>query len=373
MKIGIDARCLEWSRGGVSRYLVNMLKLWPKLTSRHRFVLYFQNYIPDDEFLRNPVFELRLLRGPSFLRSHKIVAEQVLMPRQLSKDNLDLFFATCYSAPLLYRSGKTVVAAWDISYTTHPEHYSLPHRLSLGYFSRRSCKRASGVVTCSLFDAKQIEKHYDVPSKNIQTIFLAADSRFVSELDPIKICEFRKKYNLPSKFILSMGVVHNRRNVDVVIRAFNLIKENFPDFSLVVIGRNETRPFVNIEALMRPLAKEGRAIYMRWFEDEALPLLYQAAHSYICTSTVDGETIMLKEAMQSGTIVITSPLLRDTIGGNGLIINDPNSVKETAEVLSTAMKPDFDRAHLIDRGIAWTKAISWSRAAEDSLKFFESR
>ena len=47
--------------------------------------------------------------------------------------------------------------------------------------------------------------------------------------------------------------------------------------------------------------------------------------SYICTSTVDGEALMLKEAMQSGTPVITSPLLKEAIGGNGLIIDDPET------------------------------------------------
>ena len=41
MKIGIDARCLEWGRGGVARYLINMLKIWPKITNKHHFILYF--------------------------------------------------------------------------------------------------------------------------------------------------------------------------------------------------------------------------------------------------------------------------------------------------------------------------------------------
>ena len=49
MKIGIDARCLEWNRGGVARYLVNVLTDWAlDEDSVHRYVLYFQNKIPDD-------------------------------------------------------------------------------------------------------------------------------------------------------------------------------------------------------------------------------------------------------------------------------------------------------------------------------------
>ena len=373
MKIGIDARCLEWGRGGVARYLINMLKIWPKITNKHHFILYFQNYIPDDDFLRDPLFELKLLKGPKFLRSHRILAEQFLMPIQLKKDNLNLFFATWYSSPLMYPSDKTIVAAWDISYSTHPKHYFWVHRISLGYFSRKSCERAAGVVTCSDFDAKQIEKYYAVPSAKILTVYLAADQRFKPKLNKSEIARVIEKYKLPSMFILSMGVIHNRRNIDVIINSFEQLKNKFHKYSLVVIGRNSTQPHIDIKGMMRKMIKKGRALYIPWVEDEDLPALYQAAHSYICTSTVDGETLMLKEAMQSGTPVITSPLLKGTISCYGLIIEDPESILNTTKVLRIAMSQDLERNQRIKDGIKWTQNISWKRAANESLDFLESR
>ena len=121
MKIGIDARCLEWGRGGVARYLINMLKIWPKITTKHHFILYFQNYIPDDDFLRNPLFHLKLLEGAKVTYvSHRIVAEQFLMPSQLKKDNLDLFFATWLQRTFMYsRSVKTMSLLLGIFHTAH--------------------------------------------------------------------------------------------------------------------------------------------------------------------------------------------------------------------------------------------------------------
>ena len=372
MKIGIDARCLEWRRGGVSRILVNVLKIWQK-KSRHDFILYFQNYIPDDDFLRHPNFELKLLKGPKLLRIHRIVAEQILMPSQLKKDNLDLFFATGYSAPLLFRSVKIVVAAWDISYSTHPEHYSWIHRISLGYFSRKTCGYAAGVVTASTFDAKQIEKYYKVRPQNISTVYLAADKRFTTKRNKSEIDRITLKYKLPSKFILSMGVIQNRRNIDVIINSFKQLKNEFNDFSFVLVGRNYTQPSIDIEGMMRGMIEEKRALYIPWIEDEDLAALYQAASYYICTSTVDGEALMLKEAMQSGTPVITSPLLKEAIGGNGLIIDDPESVLNTSKVLRIAMSKELVRKKLIKDGIKWTQDITWERVADNILTFLESR
>lgn len=373
MRIGIDARCLEWSRGGVSRYLVNMLQLWPKITSQHEFILYFQNSIPDDDFLRHPIYELKLVKGPRALKSRRILVEQILMPGQLREDNLDLFFATWYTAPLRYRDVKTVVAAWDISYSTHPTHYSLSNRISLGYFSRKSCERAAGVVTCSAFDAAQIEEHYKIPGDRILTVHLAADERFTPRRDEAEIAAVRAKYKLPQCFILSLGVIHNRRNVDLIIRAFGQIKDECQGFSLVVVGRNSTQPFVDIEAMMRPMISEGRAMYMPWFDDEDLPRLYQAAHYYVCTSTVDGETIMLKEAMKAGTAVITSPLLQGTIGGHGLIIGNPENLSDTVAAFRVAMGSDVGRNARIEKGIEWNRQFTWTRVAQESLRFLESR
>jgi glycosyltransferase involved in cell wall biosynthesis len=295
------------------------------------------------------------------------------MPSQLKKDSLDLYFASWYTSPLLYKGVKTIVAAWDISYSTHPEHYSIWHQISLGYFSKKSCIRANGVVTCSIFDAEQIHKHYKVDEKKICTIFLAADDRFTQEVNIKKEQNIRLKFSLPKAFILSLGAIYNRRNVDVIISAFAKIQSNFPDTQLLVIGKNRTNPKISIDNRIKDLGLEAKIIYQDWFDDEDLPDLYRAADYYICTSTVDGETIMLKEAMKSGTPVITSKLLEGTIGGNGYIIQDPESIDETADVLVSALSNAMDRKKLIEDGIVWNKQFSWGKVARETLDFIESR
>lgn len=372
LKIGIDARCLEWRRGGVARIIINILKYWSKSVD-HKFILYFQNYIPDDKFLRHPNFQLKLITGSKLIRKYRILAEQILMPFQLKRDNLDIFFATLYSSPLMYRSSKIVVAAWDISYTTHPKHYSFFHHLSLSIFSKKSCKIADGVITASTFDAQQINKFYEVAKEKILVTYLAPDKRFSKNIDKNEIIRVIKKYNLPSKFFLSMGVIQNRRNIDVIINSFKKIRSEFPDYNFVLIGRNYTHPFINLDNMLEDLLIEKRAIYIPWADDEDLPALYRAAEFYICTSTVDGETIMLKESMLSGTPVVTSPLLLDAIGGNGLIINDPENMHDTIKTLRLAMSKKYDRKKLIKDGIIWCRKITWKSLAKNILDFLESR
>jgi glycosyltransferase involved in cell wall biosynthesis len=77
--------------------------------------------------------------------------------------------------------------------------------------------------------------------------------------------------------------------------------------------------------------------------------------------------------MQSGTPVITSPLLKEAIGGNGLIIKNPKSVQDTSKVLRIAMGKESKRKKLIKDGLKWTKDITWERVANNILTFLESR
>lgn len=371
MKIGIDARCLEWNIGGPARYLINMLKLWPQISSRHKYVLFFQNHIPEDDYLNNELFEKVLIAGPKFLKTRRIVGEQFLMPFAIKKHKIDLYFTPWYSIPLAPLGVKTVIGAWDIACNTHPHHYTILDRISFGIFVPRSYKKADGLLTCSNFDAQQIINYCNIPPERFCVVPYAADDKFAPTDDSEHIKAFRKKYCLPERYFLSMGIIIPRRNVDVVIDAFLDIHEKYPDIGLVVVGRNVTVPFVDIEKKMKPLMDKGSGFYFQRAPEEDIVDFYRAAWYYICTSTVDGESLMLKEAMKSGTPVITSPFLMETVGGNALMLEDPTDRKQTAKALQKAITDKELREHLSAEGKKWVDTLSWEKVAEKSLRFIE--
>ena len=372
MKIGIDARCLCWRRGGVARILLNMLELWPRITDRHRYVLYYDDAAPDDECLRHPFFEHRVMKGPRFLMKRRALSEQIFLPMEMRRDHLDLFFASWYSGPLVTPCPKTVVAAWDISYTTHPRHYDWRTSVRLSFCSKHSCRSANGVVTCSPYDGRQIEKYYGVPESRICVLRLAADDRFSPSAND-RLDAFRNKYRLPERYLLSLGSIMNRRSVDVIIDAFKEVRAGFQDVGLVVAGSNATEPRIDIEGRMKPLIAEGRGSYIPWVRDDELVDFYSGAWYYICTSTVDGEGMMLKEAMRCGTPVITSPLLEETVEGHAVIIPDPTSRAQTAEVFRKVFSSADMRDDNARKGLEWVRTLSWQETASHCMQFFESR
>jgi glycosyltransferase involved in cell wall biosynthesis len=242
----------------------------------------------------------------------------------------------------------------------------------MSFFSRIACQHAAGVVTCSPFDGRQIEAFYKIPPERICVMQLAAEEKFKQPVDPRALETLRKKYNLPKRYILSMGVILNRRNVPVLIEAFKKIRQDFPDAGLVVAGRNSTEPRVDFEELLKPLTERGQGAYITMVPEDELALFYAAASYYVCTSTVDGEALMLKESLLCGTPVITSPLLEETIGGNALLIKDPTNVPETVHILRQALSiKDMDRKNTARIGREWVSALSWEKAARNCMEFIE--
>ncbi|MDD5129524.1 MAG: glycosyltransferase family 1 protein [Candidatus Omnitrophica bacterium] len=373
MKIGIDARCLEWNIGGVTRYLINMLKLWPQISKQHKYVLFFQNHIPQEEFLNNSLFECILIKGPKILKTRRIVGEQLLMPFAIKQAKLDLFFAPWYSAPLLSPCSKTVIGCWDVSCNSHGAHYSILERISFGFFSPRSCQKAQGIITCSQYDSRQIQKYFRIPAERICVVQFAADDKFKPVDSPDQLDTFRAKYGLPKKYILSMGIIIKRRSVDVVIDAFKEIYRDYPDLGLVVIGRNATVPFVDIQGKMQDLIEQKRGFYFLRAPEEDVANFYRGAWYYICTTTTDGESLMLKEAMKCGTPVITSTLLKETAGGNAVILDDPTDCKQTVAAFRKVALDQNLRDRYSAEGIKWMQPLSWEKVARESLQFLESR
>ncbi len=369
MKIGIDARCLEWSRGGVSRIILNLLEIWTVRFPHINFYLYFTHEVPKDLIFRHNV-HCRLIAGPVFLKRRRIIVEQVLLPFLLYRDKLDKFFATWYTAPLILPKVELLVGAWDISYTTHPSHYNIWNRISLGFFSRIACLRATKIITCSLYDKQQIVKFYKICPNDIYVLILNADKRFFESITNLSKAEVTKKYNLPKKFVLSLGVIHNRRNVDKLIYAFELISDRFPDFSLVVVGNDKTKPKPIIKNCLKGLLKINRASYIEWVDDKDLPTIYALADLYVCTSTVDGETILLKEAMAAGTPIMTSPILYQTVGEHCYKIDDPDSVESTVNALVKFFERGKDDNFEISAR-KFVESIHWEDSAINCAKFIK--
>src|SRR5207244_3213206 len=126
---------------------------------QHEFVLYAPEPVALE--LDSRQFHTRLMVGSS-----GTWWEQVRLPQAVAADNLDVFFAPAYTAPL--RIHVPVVAAiYDLSYVAHPEWFRLREGVRRRWLTERTAAHARAVITLSEFSRGEIIERLGVPADRV--------------------------------------------------------------------------------------------------------------------------------------------------------------------------------------------------------------
>lgn len=336
MKIFIDARVLSVQRGGVAKIVLELLEA---LSTRQDITVVCYA-MKDGEAITfsQPNVEFKFLSWPFGIKKMtRFIVENSTLWKAVWKEAPDIAIFPNYTMPLLPlpRQTKVVVGIWDISYSTHPSHYTFMERLSLHGPSKYSARVADLVVTCSEFDREQISKYYLINRQKIHFLELNADDRFFGEIGTLvksnnteNYCSYLRNLNVQGPYILSLGVIYQRRLVPEIIKAFVNLKKSGklpPDLQLLVIGKNLIRPKFNLQALITECYEFGIR-YGDFVPSKDLVSVYQNALSYICLSEVDGEAVLVKEAAALEVPIITTPMLSGSVGGHAVEIEVPVTV-----------------------------------------------
>jgi glycosyltransferase involved in cell wall biosynthesis len=336
MKIFLDARVLSVQRGGVAKIVLELLEV---LSTRQdvKVVCYAMKNGEAITF-SHPNVEFKFLSWPFGVKKMtRFLVENTTLWKAVWKEAPDIAIFPNYTMPLLPlpRQTKVVVGIWDISYSTHPSHYTFMERLSLHGPSKYAARVADLVVTCSEFDGEQISKYYHINRQKIHLLELNADDRFFGEIGTSvkshtteNYCSYLSDMNVQGPYILSLGVIYQRRLVPEIITAFVNLKKSRklpPDLQLLVIGKNLIRPKFNLQGLISECHEFGIR-YGDFVPSKDLVSVYRNALCYVCLSEVDGEAVLVKEAAALEVPIITTPMLSGSVGGHAVEIGVPVTV-----------------------------------------------
>lgn len=397
MIIAVDSRSLEGPKTGVGRYLSNLLRYWRK-NKEHKFILYFKDNLPQSGGLfESENFTLRLLKNPLGFSSN-FFFQHFLLPYNIKKDKADFFFSPFYLKPF-YCPVKSAIVLHDISYEAHPEWFDFKNQFVLKKMSKLSAKKADLIFTVSNFSKSEIIKHYKINPDKIKVTYLAADGGFVDIKDNLKhksldiFAERRRhidvspsesgiddktikqKYNLNGKFILSVGSIFNRRRIPEIIAAFEKVAKKRGDYQLLIIGKNHTYPFIDIDKKIKTANEDlgGKAIIrLDFVNDEELPALYSSCEFVVYLSDYEGFGLPIVEAQFFSKPVITSynsSLIE--VGGGSVEFVKNNAVDEIYNSLEKVISDESCRNRLVKLGGENVKRFDWEKCAENTLKNIE--
>ena len=147
-----------------------------------------------------------------------------------------------------------------------------------------------------------------------------------------------QKYQLPERYILSVGTLQERKNIKLLIKAYQHLPKT-QQLPIVIVG-NGGNYKKEVQVLIKKMHLENLIYWITDLEsDETLQALYQKATLLVYPSFYEGFGLPVVEALLSKTPVITAntSALKEAGGPHSLYVS-PTDEKELAETIKQVLE-----------------------------------
>ena len=364
MRIGIDAAPLGVRSGGIKRYTEELIGGITRLEGDHDVVLYRAPRGPQDrnQFL---ALERDLIHFP-----YKRVLDAVHLLGASGK--IDLYHGTNYSVPLFSRI-PTVVTVHDLTVQlvpeSHPPARRLRHRLLPAI-----CRRATRIIVDSNQTRTDLLKLYPIDEDKIDVIHLGVGSEFRPVTDEGELQKVRAKFRLPPQFLLYLGALEPRKNLESLIDAYAQLRSRGLGPELVLAGSGK-------ESYERALQSHARSVgleptsdvhFLGHVDDEDLADLYNASALFVFPSRYEGFGLPPLEAMACGVpvVLVRNSSLAEVYAGTCAMAENADPKTLAATIEATLADP-ARQAELTRRGLEFARSRSWDAVCEETVAVYE--
>ncbi len=364
MHIGIDARFVQGPNTGVTNYLLNLLRGISRIDRNNNYSI----------FLSNPNYNGRIPDIDNFhIRVdtvNPLIWKNVWLPRQVKRLQIDVMHFPAYTGSFV-NIGNNVVTIHDLIHKVNPAWFSRKELMLAGLPIRIAIKKATKIIAVSENTKKDIMKYYKIKDEKISVTLEAADSSFKPIDNAFAFEYIKKKYAaIDTNFILYVGVLFKRRNIDRLLEAFSLLKEDKNiDYKLVIAGPG--KDYFNLNYLLEKHKFKTSVVYLNYVKQEDMPFLYNASLFFVYPSLYEGFGLPVLEAMSCGKAVITSNVssLPEVIGDAGLII-DPYNTQDLYNAMRRLIENSSLRQDFGKRALIRSKIFSWDKMAEQTIDIY---
>jgi glycosyltransferase involved in cell wall biosynthesis len=365
VRVGINAHLLSgtygYRRAGIHHYIAQILHHLPQ-DEQLSYVI-FAGY--DGRWKRSDFSRV----APPWQTENRwlrILWEQIVWPRDATRHDLDLMHSMAFVTPY-WQPRPTTLTVYDLSFLHFPERYPLLQRRYLQSQTSRSCRSARRIMTISESGRNDVHHHFGVPLERIDVVQPGVDGHFYP-LDNGVIADFRKRQQLPEKFILHVGTLQPRKNIPILIDA--LAGLNRPDLPLVLVGGKGWQ-YEEIFERIGALGLHKQVRLTGYVPDEELPFWYNAATVLVFPSIYEGFGLPIVEAMACGTPVIAAetPSAHEAAGDASLLFA-AHDVEALVKHLLTVLDKPQHVVTMRQRGLTHAAQFTWNRSGAKMAESF---
>lgn len=362
MRIGIDARLVDYSVAGIARYTIQLMEAMSAQCGSHRLVGIRSARSRVPSVTVTPGDTIRVQTPPH----HRL--ERWALPWELRSANLDLLHSPDFIPP---RPGRwrSVVTVHDLAFIRMPSLLTGASRRYYGQI-RRAVREADAIIAVSRATADDLIHLVGAPSEKISVVYEAPDPAMRPIDRERATASVAERFDIRGQFVLFVGTLEPRKNLPALVQAFAQLRKDFP-VSLVLAGRNGWLSDDVFRTVKEQALTDG-VIFLEDFTAGDLGILYSAAEVLVLPSLYEGFGLPAVEAMACGTpvVVANTGALPEVVGDAGVLVR-PDDPSDIAQGLGWVLGNPGFRENLSQRGLARAAEFSWERAAAETLAVYD--
>ncbi len=322
------------------------------LTKPHRLD-YFANLAPGFTCLASPFKEFTF-------------QEQIDLKRQIDELKPDLVHFGAVQQPAWY-SGKSVTTMHDLTTIRfrNPAKNQLVFTFKqqvYKWLNRRVAHKSLAIITPTEFVKQDVVAFSGIKPEKVTVTYEAADHLPEPALPVDGVGD--------KPFIMYVGRPTPHKNLERLIEAFVLLKQDHPDLQLVLVGKRDA----NYDRIAESVKARSISdiIFAGFLSDQQLRWLYEHCRAYVFPSLSEGFGLPPVEAMLHGAPLVSSnaTCLPEVSGGAALYF-DPLDVQDMAVKIDTMLSDQPTREAAIAKGYSQAAKYSWRRMAEQTLEVYK--
>lgn len=286
----------------------------------------------------------------------------VAIPRMLKKHKMDVFFSPDGYLSL-NSSVPQAVTIHDLAFEHFPQGIGFLVRKFYQRYVPRYAKSADHIFAVSEYTKNDISKTYGVDSDKISVTYNSIDRERFRLDESYRFPQLLEELSKDSYF-LYVGAQHPRKNIDGLLKAFDVYKtKTLSKTKLVIVGR-QAWGNKEIEHVFDTMTNKSDVVFTGRVSDEELIQVYQYAKALVYIPFFEGFGIPIIEAQACGTPVITSNVtsMPEVIGRGGICV-DPYNHDEVADAM-LRLDDNIVLSDYTKKGIENILRFDWNRSAE---------
>lgn len=366
MIIGIDGNEANVEiRVGIGEYAYQVLRhLSESRVQSLEFRVYLKNEPRSDMPKESEQWQYRIVK-PEKLWT------QIGLPYDLfvHRPRPAVFFTPTHYAPR-FSPVPTVISVMDLSYIYYPQLFNKKDLYQLEQWTKYSVKNAKMILTISEASKRDIMEIYGIAKERIVVTHPGLKEAHSHKSIPMDL--LNKTYSISGKYILFVGTLQPRKNIERLIEAFSQITSSHTDLFLVIVGKHGWQ-YESILAAPKKYHVEQRVKFVSFVPDEDLGAFYTNAMCFVLPSLYEGFGLPVLEAMSYNCPVIISNISSlPEAGGDAALYVNPKDTRDIAKKISMVLNDEKLRERMIEKGKKQVQKFSWKKTAKETLQVLET-